>query len=116
MPGLYYLFGEPKRICSSFFEVRNREGFTFYKPKYEWFRVGWEAFGGLALNTDEKTVTENVERYLEAGYPLSWMEGRLRVLGTSQHELSRDHELRNVGYEFVSASPRSSSSISMTRE
>ena len=73
MPGLYYFFGEPKRIYSSFLEVRNQEGFTFYKPKYEWFGVGWEAFGALAWNTNEKTVTENVERYLELGYPLSWM-------------------------------------------
>ena len=102
MPGLYYFFGEPKRIYSSFLEVRNQEGFTFYKPKYEWFGVGWEAFGALAWNTNEKTVTENVERYLEAGLSAELDGGRLRLLATSQHELSRDHELRNVGHEFVS--------------
>ena len=34
---------------------------------------GWEAFGALGWKTNEKTVTENVERYLESGYPLAWM-------------------------------------------
>jgi hypothetical protein len=73
MPALYYFFGQPEQIYASFLEVRNREGYRVFKPKYEWFGVGWEAFGALAWDTNEKTVTENVERYLELGYPLSWM-------------------------------------------
>jgi hypothetical protein len=70
---LYYFFGRPEEVYASFLEVRNREGWRVFKPKYEWFGVGWEAFGALAWDTNEKTVTENVERYLSLGYPLSWM-------------------------------------------
>ena len=73
MPALYYFFGSPERIYASFLEVRNREGYLVYRPKYEWFGVGWEAFGALAWDTNEKTVTANVSRYLDMGYPLSWM-------------------------------------------
>ena len=35
--------------------------------------MGWEAFGALGWKTNEKTVTENVDRYLSLGYPLEWM-------------------------------------------
>jgi alpha-glucosidase (family GH31 glycosyl hydrolase) len=73
MPALYYFFGKPEQIYASFLEARNHEGYRVFKPKYEWFGVGWEAFGALAWDTNEKTVTENVERYLSLGYPLSWM-------------------------------------------
>jgi hypothetical protein len=73
VPALYYFFGPPKQIYASFLEVRNREGYKVYAPKYEWFGVGWEAFGALAWDTNEKTVTANVQRYLDLGYPLSWM-------------------------------------------
>jgi hypothetical protein len=73
LPALYYFFGSPQQIYASFLEVRNREGYHVFKPKYEWFGVGWEAWGALAWDTNEKTVTENVERYLSLGYPLSWM-------------------------------------------
>ena len=73
MPALYYFFGNPERIYADFLAVRNLEGYRVFKPKYELFGVGWEAFGALGWNTNEKTVTENVERYLSLGYPLSWM-------------------------------------------
>lgn len=71
LPALYYLFGGPGRIYASVLEVRNREGYRVVKPKYEWFGVGWEVFGALAWDTNEKTVTEKAERYLTLGYPLS---------------------------------------------
>ena len=73
MPALYYFIGSPKEIYKTFLEVRNQEGYPVYKPKHEWFGVGWEAFGALAWNTNQKTVTENVDQYLELGYPLEWM-------------------------------------------
>jgi alpha-glucosidase (family GH31 glycosyl hydrolase) len=43
------------------------------KPKYDFFGVGWEAFGALAWDTDQKTVTDNIDHYLTDGYPLKWM-------------------------------------------
>ena len=73
MPSLFYFFGPPAQIYRSFLQVRNQEGYRVFPPKYEWFGVGWEAFGALAWDTNERTVTENVERYLSLGYPLSWM-------------------------------------------
>ena len=73
LPAMYYFFGEPKQIYAAFHKVRNSDGYKVYKPKYEWFGIGWEAYGALAWNTNQQTVTENVEQYLEQGYPLSWM-------------------------------------------
>lgn len=73
MPAFYYFIGSPKEIYQDFLQVRNAEGYTVYKPKYEWFGVGWEAFGALAWNTNHETVTKNVNQYLELGYPLRWM-------------------------------------------
>jgi alpha-glucosidase (family GH31 glycosyl hydrolase) len=73
MPDLYYFFGSPEEIYRGFLEVRNRHGYRVCQPKYAMFGVGWEAWGALAWDTNERTVTENVNRYLELGYPLSWM-------------------------------------------
>ncbi|MBI5385405.1 MAG: hypothetical protein HZA90_12070 [Verrucomicrobia bacterium] len=73
MPAVYYFIGTPPEIYAAFLQARNREGYPVFKPKYEFFGVGWEAFGALGWNTNEKTVTENVERYLGLGYPLEWM-------------------------------------------
>lgn len=73
MPALYYFTGSPKEIYQAFLEARNAEGFPVYKPKYEWFGVGWEAFGALSWMTNQQTVTENVNQYLELGFPLEWM-------------------------------------------
>ena len=73
MPALYYFLGTPPEIYAAYLQARNREGYPVYRPKYEFFGVGWEAFGALGWNTNEKTVTENVERYLDLGYPLEWM-------------------------------------------
>ncbi len=73
MPALYYFIGTPAEIYAAYLEARNREGYPVYRPKYEFFGVGWEAFGALGWKTNEKTVTENVDRYLSLGYPLEWM-------------------------------------------
>lgn len=73
MPALYYFIGNPRQIYAAYLEARRREGYPVFLPKYEFFGVGWEAFGALGWKTNEKTVTENVERYLELGYPLEWM-------------------------------------------
>src|SRR5688500_3014824 len=73
MPTLAYFFGTPREIYADYLKLRNAGPVKFYRPKYEFFGVGWEAFGALAWDTNEKTVYENVTRYLDAGYPLSWM-------------------------------------------
>jgi alpha-glucosidase (family GH31 glycosyl hydrolase) len=73
MPDLYYFFGSPEEIYRGFLEVRNRHGYRVFPPKYAMFGVGWEAWGALAWDTNERTVRENVNQYLDGGYPLSWM-------------------------------------------
>lgn len=73
MPAMYYFIGSTKEIYQSFLEIRTNEGYPVYKPKYEWFGVGWEAFGALAWNTNSETVTQNINKYLDLGFPLEWM-------------------------------------------
>jgi hypothetical protein len=73
IPALYYFIGSPKEIYQAYLTARNEEGYPVYKPKHEWFGVGWEAFGALAWRTSHETVTENINHYLEDGYPLNWM-------------------------------------------
>jgi alpha-glucosidase (family GH31 glycosyl hydrolase) len=73
MPAMYCFFGEPTEIYKAYQDVRNAEGYKCYLPKPEFFGVGWEAFGALGWKTDHQTVSENVQQYLDAGYPLRWM-------------------------------------------
>ena len=73
MPALYYFVGNPQKIYAGFLEARRNEGYRFFKPKYEWFGVGWEAYGALAWKTRYETVNENINEYLRRGYPLRWM-------------------------------------------
>ena len=75
-------------------QARNQFGYPVFKPKYEFFGVGWEAFGALAWDTNQQTVKENVDRYLAAGYPLAWM-----VVGSGfwPHEGDRFHETTSFG-------------------
>ncbi|MGH9631366.1 MAG: TIM-barrel domain-containing protein, partial [Bryobacteraceae bacterium] len=70
---MHFFFGSPKEIYRAYLEVRNQRGYPVMQPKYEFFGVGWEAFGALGWETNHRTVTENVERYLDLGYPLRWM-------------------------------------------
>lgn len=69
----HYFIGGPKAIYRRFLDVRNATGYKVYPPKYDWFGVGWEAWGALAWDTNQRTVTENVSRYLDLGFPLRWM-------------------------------------------
>jgi alpha-glucosidase (family GH31 glycosyl hydrolase) len=69
----YYFFGNPKAIYSNFLKARNDNGFPVMKPSYEFYGVGWEAWGALAYKTAEKTVKEDIDHYLDLGYPLKWM-------------------------------------------
>jgi alpha-glucosidase (family GH31 glycosyl hydrolase) len=73
MDKLFYFFGTPKQIYREFLKARRENGYDVMLPKYEFFGVGWEAFGALAWRTNQQTVTENVDRYLDAGFPIKWM-------------------------------------------
>src|ERR1017187_511767 len=86
--------GTPREIYRQFLESRNQYGYPVLKPKYEYFGVGWEAYGALAWDTNHKTVTSNVDHYLADGYPLSWM-----VVGSGfwPAEDKRFHETTSFG-------------------
>jgi alpha-glucosidase (family GH31 glycosyl hydrolase) len=86
--------GTPKEIYRQFLRSRNQYGYPVLRPKYEFFGVGWEAFGALAWDTNDKTVKENVDRYLTEGYPLKWM-----VVGSGfwPKEGNRFHETTSFG-------------------
>jgi alpha-glucosidase (family GH31 glycosyl hydrolase) len=68
-----YFFGTPHEIYSEYRDARIEAGYPWMRPKEEMFGVGWEAFGALGWNTNQKTVTESVDRYLSLGYPLRWL-------------------------------------------
>lgn len=86
--------GEPGEIYRQFLQSRNLYGYPVLKPKYEFFGVGWEAFGALAWDTSQATVKENVDHYLADGYPLAWM-----VVGSGfwPHAEERLHETTSFG-------------------
>jgi hypothetical protein len=42
-------------------------------PKYDFFGVGWEAFGALGWKTSANTAEQDVDKYLSLGIPLRWM-------------------------------------------
>jgi alpha-glucosidase (family GH31 glycosyl hydrolase) len=98
MTNLFYFFGTPKTIYKDFLDVRNQLGYKVYVPKYEWFGVGWEAFGALAYNTSQKTVTENLDHYLNLGYPISWM-----VLGSGFWPHTNDNYQATTSFGFWDA-------------
>lgn len=70
---LHYFFGNPHEIYRAYLDVRNAAGYRVQMPKYEAFGVGWEAFGALGWETNQKTDTESIDRYLRLGYPLRWV-------------------------------------------
>ncbi|HAL45535.1 MAG TPA: hypothetical protein DCP47_06435, partial [Phycisphaerales bacterium] len=70
---LHYFFGTPKEIYTEYLNIRNLRGYPVMLPKYEFFGVGWEAWGALGWKTNSRTVKEDVDKYIEMGYPLRWM-------------------------------------------
>jgi len=70
---LYYFFGDPHQIYAQYLQVRNASGYPVFMPKYVALGVGWEAFGALGWNTNQKTVQDSVDHYLADGYPRRWV-------------------------------------------
>jgi Glycosyl hydrolases family 31 len=88
-----YFFGSPHDIYSEYKDARVEAGYPWFRPKEEMFGVGWEAFGALGWDTNQKTVTESVDRYLSLGYPLRWL-----VIGSGWWPAeTRFHETTSFG-------------------
>lgn len=70
---IHYFFGDPHQIYKQYLDARNASGYKVMMPKYEAFGVGWEAFGALGWETNQKTDTDSIDHYLKLGYPLKWV-------------------------------------------
>jgi alpha-glucosidase (family GH31 glycosyl hydrolase) len=70
---IHYFFGDPHQIYQQYLNTRNASGYRVFMPKYEAFGVGWEAFGALGWETNQKTDTDSIDHYLKLGYPLKWI-------------------------------------------
>lgn len=68
----YYFFGEPQELYNTYRLVREKEGFPSKKPKFRFFELGYEAFGSLGWNTYQSSVQQDIDAYLDLGYPLKW--------------------------------------------
>ncbi len=68
----YYFFGAPSQLYQAYAEVREKEGYPAKKPKFDFFEIGYEAFGSLGWNTYQSSVQQDIETYLQKDYPLKW--------------------------------------------
>ncbi len=69
---LYYFIGDMERIYADYKKVRELEGYHDVKPRFTMFNVGWEAYGALGWDTYQASVMENIQTYLDLGFPLKW--------------------------------------------
>ncbi|MBL4934494.1 hypothetical protein JK636_01830 [Clostridium sp. YIM B02515] len=69
---LYYFIGSMEQIYKDYKDARINEGYPDYKPKYEFFEVGYEAFGSLGWNTYQQSATNDLKSYIDKGYNLKW--------------------------------------------
>lgn len=68
-----YFLGNMHEIYRAYHQALNGSAYPVMLPKYDFLGVGWEAFGALGWDTNQKTVIESVDRYLALGYPIQWM-------------------------------------------
>ncbi|UCS92079.1 hypothetical protein KZP23_15315 [Echinicola marina] len=68
----YFFFGEMDTIYKTYSQVRENNGYPSKKPKFDFFELGYEAFGALGWNTYQSSVQEDINKYLEKGFPIKW--------------------------------------------
>ena len=69
---LHYFIGDMETIYRSYREARYTEGYPDIRPRFTLFNVGWEAYGALGWDTFQYSVMENIQTYLERGFPIQW--------------------------------------------
>lgn len=69
---IYYFVGSMQSIYADYAQVKAAEGYPDFKPKYDFFDLGYEAFGSLGWNTAQSTVQKDLTAYRERGYPIKW--------------------------------------------
>lgn len=70
--GLYYFIGGMPEIYAAYKAAKTAAGYPDHKPKYAMFEPGWEAYGALGWNTDQRSVGAILAEYLERGYRFGW--------------------------------------------
>ncbi|GAA3986992.1 hypothetical protein GCM10023085_81320 [Actinomadura viridis] len=71
--GLYYFFGgDLRQVYADYRAARHRHGYVDARPRARMFELGWEAYGALAWDTYQSSVTATVQAFREHGYPLGW--------------------------------------------
>lgn len=68
-----YFMGSPEQIYLEYRESRIDAGFPLVKPKFKWFELGWETWDAHRFNTNQATVKETVQAYLDRGFPIRWV-------------------------------------------
>lgn len=69
---MYYFIGDMETIYREYREVRHAAGYRDVRPRFTLFNVGWEAYGALGWDTFQYSVMDNIQTYLERGFPLQW--------------------------------------------
>ncbi len=68
----YLIIGSPQEIYSSFKRIKSALGYADLKPKARLFEIGWESWDALGWNSNQKSVSEILSRFLKEGYPIKW--------------------------------------------
>ena len=73
LDGLYLFAGDLPPIYAAYRETRVAEGLPDAMPDPDFFYPGLESYGALAWNTNQETIQDMVNGYLDRGYPLRWV-------------------------------------------
>lgn len=59
-------------IYRTYKDVREIEGYYDARPNFAMFGLGWEAYGALSWNTNQASVLNILQTYLDHGYRFHW--------------------------------------------
>lgn len=68
----YYFLGTPEEIYKNYKSVRAKEGFVDVQPKFRLFELGWESWDALGWNSNQETVKQMLQKFIENDYPIKW--------------------------------------------
>lgn len=68
----YYFLGEPATIYKNYKKIREEKGYIDVKPKFGLFELGWESWDALGWNTNQHTVKNILQKFIDNKYPIKW--------------------------------------------
>ncbi len=72
LDGFYLFAGELTQIYTAYRAARFAENLPDAIPDPDFFYPGLESYGALAWDTNQRSIQNMLEGYLERGYPLRW--------------------------------------------